>query len=187
MPDVLILTGPPGSGKSSAAQALASRYDRVAHIRVDQLDEFIAPTGHVHPWGKPEVWRHQRRLDIRNACCIALNFLAERFAVIVDDTLTTAEEATWYRDGLRDAGVPVHLIRLLPRLEVCLQRNAGRDSRERMRPSHVETAYRQVEALQMPGAPTIDNSQMSPDVTADRLQALTTSGESIVWPASTEA
>ncbi len=83
--------------------------------------------------------------------------------------------------------MPVHFIRLLPRLEVCLQRNAGRDSQERMRPVHVETAYRQVEALQVEGAPTIDNSELTPELTADRLQALTTSGESIVWPTSVGA
>jgi len=181
VPDVLILTGPPGSGKSSVAQALAERYDRVAHVRVDELDEFITPTGHVQPWGKPEARRHQRRLDIRNACSLAANFLAERFAVIVDDTLTSAEEASWYQDGLRAAGVPVHFIRLLPRLDVCLSRNAGRDSEERMHPSHLETAYQQVAALEVEGAPTIDNSGLSAEATADRVQALTTSGESIVW------
>jgi adenylate kinase family enzyme len=179
--DVLVLTGPPGAGKSSVAQALAERYDRVAHVRVDELDEFITPTGHVQPWGKPEAWRHQRRLDIRNACSVTLNFLAERFAVIVDDTVTSLEEAAWYEEGLRGAGVSVHFIRLLPRLDVCLARNAGRDSRERMRPVHVETAYRQVAALEVPGAPTIDNSDLSAHETADRVQALTTSGESIVW------
>jgi adenylate kinase family enzyme len=181
VPDVLILTGPPGAGKSTVAEALAERYDRVAHVRVDELDEFITPTGHVQPWGKPEAWRRQRRLDIRNACSLTLNFLSERFAVIIDDTVTSGEEAAWYRDGLRGAGVPVHVIRLLPALEVCLARNSARDVHERMRPAHVETAYGQVAALEVAGALTIDNSTLDARATADRVQALTTSGESIVW------
>jgi hypothetical protein len=50
-----------------------------------------------------------------------------------------------------------------------------------MRPVHVETAYHQVAALEVAGAPTIDNSDLSAEATADRVQALTTSGESIVW------
>ena len=182
MADVLILTGPPASGKTTTAQALAARYDRVAHVRVDELDEFITPTAHVHPWGKSDVWRRQRRLDITNACCITRNFLSERFAVIIDDMIESLEEASWYQEALRDAGVAVHFVRLLPRLDVCLERNAGREYPERMRAQHVERAYRRIEALDVESAATIDNSDMTPEGSADRLQALTTSGESIVWP-----
>jgi hypothetical protein len=35
--------------------------------------------------------------------------------------------------------------------------------------------------MKQPMGVTIDNSGMSPEVAADRLQALTTSGESLVW------
>ena len=41
MPEVLILTGPPGAGKSTVAEALAERYDRVALVSLDALHEFI--------------------------------------------------------------------------------------------------------------------------------------------------
>ena len=65
MPEVLILTGPHGRVKSSVAEALAERYDRVAHIPVDTLRHFITPTGYVAP-GKPGFDR-QHALAVRGS------------------------------------------------------------------------------------------------------------------------
>ena len=177
MPDVLILTGPPAAGKSSVAEALAERYDRVAHVEVDTLRHFVTPTGYVPP-GRPGFER-QQSLAIRNACALTRNFVEERFAVIIDDVVVTRVELSLYLDALKPAGAPVHVVRLLPRLEVCLERNAGR--REgRMNPERIETVYREMVAVNdLPGV-TVDNSEMTAHQSADRLQALTTSGESLV-------
>lgn len=180
MPEVLILTGPPGAGKTTSAAALAERYDRVAIIPVDALDEFIAPTGHVQPWGPPEAWARQRRLDIRNACSLALNFLEARFAVIIDDTVIGQTELLQYVEALSAAGVGVHLVRLMPSLEVCQARNANRERQQRMRAGRVEAAYRAIEAAGDLGGATVDTGTLSAYETADKLQALTTSGASLL-------
>jgi chloramphenicol 3-O-phosphotransferase len=175
--EILILSGPGGAGKTTVARALADRYDRVAHIPVDVVRHFVTATGYAR-FGRPGFER-QRALGTRNACALARNFVAERFAVIIDD-IGADEELPAYLEGLRPAGAPVHYVRLVPSLEACQERNAGRED-ERMPPERVSEVYREFIEAEAPAGVTIDNSEMSPEVAADRVQALTTSGESLVW------
>jgi chloramphenicol 3-O-phosphotransferase len=178
MPDVLILSGPPAAGKSSVARAMAERYDRVAHVEVDVLRHFVTPTGYIAP-GRPGFER-QAELATRNACCLARNFLAERFAVILDDVLTSPEELDLYVRELEPAGFPVHHVRLLPSLEATLARNQEREA-GRVAPERVRKVWSDFTAVEgFPGV-TLDSSDLSVYETADHLQALTTSGRSLVW------
>ena len=178
MPEVLILTGPHGTGKSSVAEALAERYDRVAHIPVDTLRHFITPTGYVAP-GKPGFER-QHALAVRNACALARNFLEERVAVIVEDVVITQADLDAYLSELKPADVPVHCIRLMAPLDVCQARNRERKD-ERQPALRVESVWRQFEAAGEILGSTIENDALSAYATADRVQALTTSGQSLVW------
>ncbi len=178
MPEVLILTGPHGTGKSSVAEALAERYDRVAHIPVDTLRHFITPTGYVAP-GKPGFDR-QHALAVRNACAMARNFLEERIAVIVEDIVIARDDLDAYLPELKAAGVPVHCIRLMAPLDVCQARNRERKEQRQPLP-RVEGIWRQFEAAgEIPGS-TVETAALSVYATADRVQALTTSGASLVW------
>jgi chloramphenicol 3-O-phosphotransferase len=179
MADVLILTGPPASGKTTVAQALAERYDRVAHIDVDAVRRFVTPTGFAKP-GSPER-RHQRLLGVRNACALSRNFVVERFGVIIDECFDEPDLLPVYLDELKPANVDIHVVTLLPSLEACEARDAAR--RKSSRPAAwMRTDYDRFLKFgsQLPGS-TIDSSGLTTYETADRLQALTTSGESIVW------
>jgi chloramphenicol 3-O-phosphotransferase len=184
MPDVLILTGPPGAGKSTVAQALAERYDRVAHIDVDALRHFVTPTGYIEA-GHPG-FEHQRALATRNACALGRNFLEERFGVIVDDVVISRADLDAYVVEMRPAGFPVHYVRLRPALAACQKRN--RERREgRIGSERVEIVWREFEAAGEIGGATIDSTALTAYETADRLQALTTSGESLVWRPEVDA
>jgi chloramphenicol 3-O-phosphotransferase len=181
VPEILILTGPPASGKSSVAQALAERYDRVAHIDVDALRHFVTPTGYKAP-GRPG-FEGQQRLATRNACDLARNFLEERFAVIIDDVVITKADLDAYADLLTQTGAPLHFVRLVPSLEACLTRNAVREV-GKVSPDRVETVWREFAAAGEVGGVTLDSSMLSVYETADRLQALTTSGASLLSAAA---
>lgn len=153
----------------------------MAHIEVDAIHDFITPTGHVHPWGNPDAWKRQERLLTKNACSLARNFIEDRFAVIIDDVVAEREHFRRYVEGLKAAGVPVHYVRLLPRLGVCSARNDAREKPDRVRPERVTTVHRYFDEAGDIGGATIDSSDLTPYETADKLQALTTAGESIVW------
>jgi hypothetical protein len=68
----------------------------------------------------------------------------------------------------------------MPPLAVCQERNAKRDRQQRMRPDRVEAAYRAIEAAGDLGGATVDTAALSAHETADKLQALTTSGASLL-------
>ena len=50
--EVLILSGPPGSGKTTVAGLLAARRERAVHLESDSFFHFIV-SGYIEPW-KPE-------------------------------------------------------------------------------------------------------------------------------------
>jgi tRNA uridine 5-carbamoylmethylation protein Kti12 len=49
---ILILTGPPGAGKTTTARLLTTGPERAAHLESDSFFHFIR-AGYVEPW-KPE-------------------------------------------------------------------------------------------------------------------------------------
>jgi len=176
--EILILTGPHGVGKSTVALALADRYDRVAHVEVDALRHIVTPTGYKAP-GKPG-FEHQHEIAVRNATDIARNFYAERFAVIIDDVVPSSADIEAYIEALKPAEAPVHVVTLMASLEACQERNRSSKS-ERQPPDRVERVWRLFkDAKDLPG-PIIDCTDMPGYAVADRLQELTTHGESIVY------
>ncbi|MFD6134284.1 AAA family ATPase [Isoptericola sp. NPDC060257] len=122
MADVVVVTGPPGSGKSAVATALADLLDPSALL---EADWFFGRwrRGAVDPW-LPEA--APQTVPAGRAALAATVELARSDAWVVYDGVL-------HRDATRDlaaraagAGVAVHRAVLLPPVDVCLARVAAR-------------------------------------------------------------
>ena len=78
---ILILTGPPGAGKTNVARLLAKLSDRAVHLESDRFFHFIA-SGYVEPW-KPES-HEQNTAVMQIVAGAAIGYASAGYRTIVD-------------------------------------------------------------------------------------------------------
>ena len=95
-PIIFILSGAPGSGKTSVAHALAQQFEASMHIPVDELRDWVV-NGLVHPIPvrTPEANR-QLHLARQAAAYTAELYASQGFFVIVDDLLFPEEVSRYF-------------------------------------------------------------------------------------------
>lgn len=123
-PSIFLITGVPGSGKTSVATALMQRFPFGVHIPIDDLREWVV-SGIAQPvpiW--TEETERQFRLARQAAVQIALNYVQAGFAVAIDDVIVPADAKIFSDSAL--SVYPFHKILLQPQLDVALERNALR-------------------------------------------------------------
>lgn len=124
MSDLLVVTGPPGAGKSTVSALLLPSFDRAALVPGDDFFAFWV-RGFVLPW-LPEA-DEQNTLVLRSAAAASATLAAGGCPVVYDGVLrpgflpVVAQEAS--RQGLRVPG-ELHYVLLLPSLDRC-QRNVA--------------------------------------------------------------
>lgn len=138
---VLILSGPAGSGKSSIAQQFCEMLPRSVHIKVEPLRDRaysvlvaqpMAAGGH-EAGAKAEVWSGKTEEAREQAADLAAAYIHTGYHVIIDDVIEAPTELKLYQDGLND--LDVRIVTLMPSLEEL-------ERRDKMRPVEAQAGSR---------------------------------------------
>lgn len=100
----LILTGPPGVGKTTVAGLLAQRAERSAHLEADRFFFFIR-RGFVEPWDPAS--HDQNQLVMRTAAEAAASYANAGYETILEGIVIPRWTLGVVRETFEPAAVPI--------------------------------------------------------------------------------
>lgn len=120
VPGLIVVTGPPGAGKTSVARVLSKLFEPSALVAGDGFFAFI-DRGYVAPWTAEA--RHQNEIVVGAAAAASGRLAAGGYTVVYDGAI-----GPWFVDAFGAASglTRLHYLMLLPPEEVCIDRVTSR-------------------------------------------------------------
>lgn len=137
---VLILTGSPGTGKTTVAALLADRSPAAVHLEADTFFHFIR-SGRIEPW-EPES-HEQNRVVMEIVGEAAAAYARAGYFTVIDGIVLPRWFLLPLRDVLRDAGIEVSYVVLRASLQTCVERVGSRPEQRFSEPEAVPFMHEQ--------------------------------------------
>lgn len=160
---VIVLTGPPGAGKSTVAQLLADRLTPSVHLHSDDFWRYIKQ-GWIAPY-LPEA-HQQNQVVLQVLVSAAFGYAEGGYQVICDGVV-----GPWFIDlfrvTARERSLPLSYVILRPSQHTTLERATSRTDDALTDPEPIRSLHRQFSNLGGYEAHVLDSTALTAEATAD--------------------